>query len=580
MPRPKRARRDRQPAPKDAEVATEAAAVSTTPTKQTTSPQSGSSEKENRPAPDASMRASLRGSVQQRRALFDATRRRDSALLDLEAEDVTTSDSIQDWALGDDTTGLRGRDRLRRNEVSGLDLDLDEADLFASMYSGIDRPPSRGRSANNTSTISAGQFVRRSRAPSVVSRDGGPIRPSSRGVNTPSVSSTFNFGRFRRRAREPSILSMDRRTRRETLSDEELDDLELEGEFAPDAESTPLERRRSRAAAPESIEPAPRTSGVRSRKRKSIEMEGEEEVRLEKSPRVEQAEEDGENNEDGPDDVEEDAASVSDGPGLEDDAASVSDDSSLSSLSSPRSPGSPIPDRGRPTTPVNLDEIMAPPASSGSEAAEWPSIRKLARRRRRMSPSTPLRAGLTDYASDVSSPPSLTHSPNFPQPKKGAKPRGRQAKRQPSPSPLTAHLASLLPQRRAKQIRGEADDVDSGDDIDVSRLADDEDELAFTHTRSRTRNASRTGSRARQPQSANKKQAPASGRRVTQTYGGRDSADDSFGPLPDDSFEGAGLVIEDPRDELRKAASKFREVDRWELEFEEVTREASPRDAR
>lgn len=572
MPRPKRARRGQQPAPKAVEAATDApqspAAASTTPLKQIASPQPGSSEKENRPRPDAS-RVSARSSAQQRRSLFDATRRRDSALRDVQLEDVTTSDSLEGWGLEDDTTDLRGRDRLRRNEMSGLDLD---DDVFASMYSGIDRPPSRGRSAN-TSTISAGQFMRRSRAPSVVSRDGGPIRPSSRGVNTPSVSSTFNFGRFRRRAREPSILSTDRKPRRETPSDES--DLELEEDFAPDAVSTPLERRRSRrSAALETAEPSNRISSVRTRKRKSSDMEGgeeegegeqeEEENRLEKSPRIDQ--------------TDDEEANVDDPPEhIEIDAASISDSSSLSSLPSPRSPGSPIPDRGRPRTPVNMDEIMAPPASSGSSDAEWPSIRKLAKRRRRMSPSTPLRAGICDDASDISSPPSLTHSPNFPERKQGTKTRGRQAKRQPSPSPLTSHLASMLPQRRTK--RGETSDVESGDDMDVSSLAEDEDELAFTRTRSRTRGASRT----RQPQSARRsKSTPGSSRRVTRTYGDRESADDSFAPLPDDSFVSAsgGLEIDDPKEELKKAASKFKEVDKWVLEFEEDTREDSPKDAR
>lgn len=586
MPRPRRARRGRQPASKDAEIATDApaspTAAASTPTKQTTSPEPGSSEKENRPAPDSLSRGSLGGSAPQRRALTDATRRRDSALRKLEAEDVTTSDSLEAWALGEeDTTGLlRGRDRLRRNEVSGLDID---EDVFSSMYSGIERAPSRGRSAN-TSTISAGQFMRRPRAPSIVSRDGGPIRPSSRGVNTPNISSTFNFGRFRRRAREPSILGTDRRPRRETPSDES--EIELEDDFAPDAVSTPLERRRTGPVAPVSSEPARRTSGARTRKRKSGEMEGEEDdqpgkmsrVELDsgddendeevehhgETSRVEQGLEGEENNENGPADAE-------------DDIVGMSDDSSLSSLSSPRSPLSPVPDRGRPTTPVNMNDIMAPPASSGSEDAEWPSIRKLAKRRRRMSPSTPLRAGGYDnYASDVSSPPSLTHSPNCGA-KKSAKPRGRQTKRQPSPSPLTSHLASLLPQRRSKHVRGASVDVESGEEPDVSSLGEDDDELAYTHTRSRTRGASRGG----QPRSAAKeKQTPGSDRRVTRTYGERNSADDSFAPLPDDSFANTEVEIEDPKEELKKAASKFKEVDKWELEFEEVTREHSPGDAR
>lgn len=590
MPRPIRARRGRQPAPKDVETATDApagpTAAASTPNKQTTSPEAGSSEKENRPTRDSLSRGSLGGSAPQRRALADATRRRDSALRELEAEDVTTtSDSLEAWALGEeDTTGLlRGRDRLRRNEVSGLDID---EDVFSSMYSGIERAPSRGRSAN-TSTISAGQFMRRPRAPSIVSRDGGPIRPSSRGVNTPNISSTFNFGRFRRRAREPSILGTDRRPRAETPSDES--EIELEEDFAPDAVSTPLERRRAGHVAPESAEPARRTSSARTRKRKSGEMEGEEDDQPEKMSRVEQDSGDDEN--DGNDEndenrpreashVEQDVEGENNenAPAVaEDDIVGMSDDSSLSSLSSPRSPQSPIPDYDRPTTPVNLNDIMAPPASSGSEDAEWPSIRKLAKRRRRMSPSTPLRAGgYDDHASDVSSPPSLTYSPNH-GPKKSAKPRGRQTKRDPSPSPLTSHLASLLPQRRSKHVRGGSVGVESGEEPDISSLGEDDDELAYTHTRSRAR----TGSRGGQPRSAAKdKRTPGSDRRVTRTYGERNSADESFAPLPDDSFADAGVEIEDPKEELKKAASKFKEVDKWELEFEEVTREPSPGDAR
>ncbi|SPO02801.1 uncharacterized protein DNG_05476 [Cephalotrichum gorgonifer] len=586
MPRPKRARRGRQPARANAEIATDAppapAAASATPMKQMAPAQAAqpdSSEKENRPAPDSFLsRLGSASGPQQRRALTSATRRRDSALRNLEAEDVTTSDSLLEaWAVGDDTTELRGRDRVRRNNASGLDVD---EELFTSMYSGIERPPSRGRSAN-TSTISAGQFMRRPRAPSVASRDGGHIRPSSRGVNTPSVSSTFNFGQFRRRAREPSILSTNRRPRRETLSDES--DIELEDDFRPDAVSTPLERRQTRIAAPASSEAGVRTSGVGTRKRKSSEMEAETSGSPAGNP---SRAEPGSREEEGNQDVDDN----------EDDVANISDDSSLSSLASPRSPLSPEADRGRPTTPINLDEIMAPPASSGSEAAEWPSIRNLAKRRRRMSPSTPLHARLADDSSDLSSPPSLTHSPNHSptraQTRKGGKPRAHNAKRQASPSPQTAQLTSLLPARRNRHAREDSDGPDSGDEVDVSSLGADDDELAHMPSRSR-RGASRSrpqrgasarpGSRAGHPQSAAKSsRTPGSNRRVTRTYGGRNAGDDSFGPLPDDSFTASGAAeIEDPKEELKKAATKFKEVDRWELAFEEVTaRSSSPLDAR
>jgi hypothetical protein len=61
--------------------------------------------------------------------------------------------------------------------------------------------------------------------------------------------------------------------------------------------------------------------------------------------------------------------------------------------------------------------------------------------------------------------------------------------------------------------------------------------------------------------------------------------DDSLGPLPDDE------INESPEDsqelekrvgrELKAAARKFQEVDKWELEFEEITASSSsPKDAR
>jgi hypothetical protein len=57
-----------------------------------------------------------------------------------------------------------------------------------------------------------------------------------------------------------------------------------------------------------------------------------------------------------------------------------------------------------------------------------------------------------------------------------------------------------------------------------------------------------------------------------------------LGPLPDDgneSPENSQELEERVGRELKRAARKFEEVDKWELEFEEVTASSfSPKDAR
>jgi hypothetical protein len=61
--------------------------------------------------------------------------------------------------------------------------------------------------------------------------------------------------------------------------------------------------------------------------------------------------------------------------------------------------------------------------------------------------------------------------------------------------------------------------------------------------------------------------------------------DDSLGPLPDkegnESSENSQELEERVGRELKRAARKFEEVDKWELEFEEVTASSSsPKDGR
>ncbi|TDZ60706.1 hypothetical protein CTRI78_v004796 [Colletotrichum trifolii] len=560
---------------------------------------------------EASKRLSRNSSLRQRQALEKAGRARDDALDRLAAEvDATSSKgkTSDDKQASESANGTGRKTQAtpvkQRRDTSGLDLDDElfeglDSTLAASDDDEAAAPPSAPRS--DTSTFSVSHFRRRGRAPSIsINKDDAPIRPSSRGVTTPGISSAFNIGLFRRRRREPSILGTAQKERAprpvEPSSEPASEDEDVE-DFNPEAESTPLNNRRRTqpaAADPDSEnEPtdsqqilAPDSqpdaaSSVKSRKRKSTETH-ENQNHPSKASRVD--------------------SDAEDAPGLDGDDS----DSSLSDLPSPtiQTPTreSNLP---RPVTP-NQDDIMAPPESSGSEDGDeaWPDIRTLAKqRRRRQSPTTPNRDG---NISNASSPPSLTHSPNFPVTRNKTKAKKQRKK------VTTADLTGLLPQKIYKKTRGGSDSEESDEDVDTSSLGEDDDELSYigAHARSRRAlnrgSANRPASRGKATGSATKAKATPTprGGRVSRTYGRRLSdkendaevdveAEDEDGPDAgaegEDSFAPAddtlvGEESSDPvrnADELKQAVRKFKEVDRWELEFEEVTEGSSPnRDAR
>ncbi|OLN93984.1 hypothetical protein CCHL11_03419 [Colletotrichum chlorophyti] len=558
--------------------------------------------------------------LRQRQVLYDAGRARDQAMSRLTDEiDATSSKgkASEERQKSDSSVEQSRKTRAtpvqQRTDTTGLDLDDEIFDGLDTTIGDDDVPPSAARS--DTSNFSVSHFRRRGRAPSIsINKDDAPIRPSSRGVGgTPGISSTFNIGHFKRRQREPSILGTAQKERAQRpieLSSESESGDEDQEDFEPEAESTPLNRRRTQpvpASEPESesqqvLAPDSQpqkagepTSSVNSRKRKSIESH-EDDSRPGKATRIEHE----------PEPEPEPEAEPEAAPGLEDDDS----DSELSDLPSPvLTPTRPsaIP---RPVTP-NRDEIMAPPESSDSEDQNeaWPDIRTLARqRRRRVSPITPNRDG---NISDASSPPSLTHSPNFP----ATRNKSRQKKQAKSPKVTTADLTGLLPRRRQKKARdpygmGDSDEEEE-EEVDASTLAQDDDELSHINARTRSRRtkaaplnrstANRPPSRgARGTATTAKAKETAANNRASRTYSrrlsdkeneaegeaeaeaGAGAEGDSFAPVQDDAFESQEST--DPirsADELKQAARKFKEVDRWELEFEEVTEGSSPQpDAR
>ncbi|KAF3072074.1 hypothetical protein CFAM422_005966 [Trichoderma lentiforme] len=527
-------------------------------------------------------------------AIKSANSSRDEALEKLANEDATmTSErsamrasSRSSIEFGRHTATTPGHNR----RTSGLDLgDSDFGNLDDSFAEG-DIPGTA--LSGDISTLSYSALRSQSRRSSFIGRNDPPIRPSSRSGTTPRVGSSFNLGLFKRRAREPSILGANRKPLHDSSTVVQDSEEGSEEEFEPEAESTPLNNRRRTRGKDEIEEPESPEAAESSnpRKRKSLELQ-QSSSRPEKVSRREP----------GPSRQPDDRilSELPDAPSSpQQDPMDDTSESEISELSSPRGPPARLPQR--PVTPVNLEEIAAPPASSGSEGPDmWPDIRSLAKKRRRPSVTTPSRLS---NLSDMSSPPSLTHSPNYDTAKTG-KTRGRPPSRQQaSPKMTTADLTSLLPKRRYKKSRDPLG-LESDEELDTSGLGHEDDELSHLDTQT-----ARRRKRGRPPRSASRGGKPGGSSRRTLRSRSRHSSDkenaqddgrgsDSnesededegegvsrFIPLADNTFdEGTtgGPANAVPTEELKQASSKFKEVDKWELEFEEVAEASSPQDGR
>ncbi|KAI1772375.1 hypothetical protein F4818DRAFT_170545 [Hypoxylon cercidicola] len=534
-------------------------------------------------------------SKQQTNVLATARQRRDSAMERLENMTSTSSNQVSEPIEQSDDSVELGRkiagtpQPKRIADVSGLDLD---DDMFDDLNTTLDTagPASAQRSAD-TSSISASLFKRRPRAASFLSREDGYIRPSSRaGPTTPGYSSTFNIGVFKKRAREPSILGTAQKPRPQKGEPEPEPDSESDDEnnevaegddgFAPEAESTPLRRSKRRSEEIEVDRTPPASTSANPRKRKSSEGH---ERRSRSSPF--------EDNE-----LVEEAI-----------VPQTQTESDLSSL--PSTPPA-RPQSSRPVTPIMDEELVAPPLSSSPSAENeeiWPPLQSLARGRLRQPCSALRRTPVpNDNVSDMSSPPSLTYSPNYREPSPPVKKsKRRAASKQETKKVTTADLAGLLPRRRRRNAGvGE----DSDEEVDISGLGDD-DELSHLDVRARrhpARPVSRAGNSKNQnatrgrPTSRGKgKQQQASSsakRRATITYGRTsdkenqgeeevdeaDEGDDSLDRDNDDgqAEESSQDMLARMGEELKNAARKFQEVDQWQLDYEEMTQSSSPRDAR
>ena len=510
----------------------------------------------------------------------------DRAASEIQGED---SDGL-DLDLGSSSPPEVGRREMRTPAVESSSLAIGNFKRRMRQPSILGGAASRARSSSvesnlaqdngltsvgkrNTSMMSIGNFKRRPRQPSILGQSAAPMRSSSMGLEmdrgTPAqVGSALKIGNFKRRAREPSILGTAQKSQPRPL---EYDD-DDEDDFNPEDESTPLKLSKTRNMNTSSAS----SSNPRKRKLSSVQVPRSSPSLP--SPRRSEPEE----------------TIPATGP-LSDEEADGSD------LGSPESDHGLIPSiEGRSITPEILSETMAPPHSSSSAASSpepaLPLHRAPSRGRRPLRGRTP--PPMTQD-SPISSPPSLTHSPNRPV-MAATKPKPKPKRQPPPPSTFsTAQLQSLLPRRRRRQVRDPFDIPSSDDEVDISGLASDDDELSHLTLRARSRRSAvsrRTPAPLKGPRnakSAAKGKQPATKR----TYGAQARAtsdkenvgevdpDDSLGPLPDDvgnaSSENSQELEKRVGKELKAAARKFQEVDKWELDFEEVTASSSsPKDAR
>lgn len=531
-------------------------------------------------------RANQNSSVIDRAALQSSKSRRDAALGRLEDLTSTTneprdsSDMIVSPVVeaGRNAAPMEGSSLLgpRHRDLSGLEIN--DSEIFGHLDSSFDITGENGKDdessaatgqqsgtrSADTSTFNVSVFKRqprRRRQSSIVSRDDAPIRPSSRGPTTPGLSSTFSVGNFKRRARQPSILlssaqkasiSVQRSRAASEASENAVGSEGEEDSFLPEAEGTPVRPSRGRASAAKDVVESV-DGATRSRKRKSTESHEAEAAKRQ---------------------------------AVESDEEPLHQSIEMDDRSSPPTVLSHTPQ-------LDDDSVLAPPASSSSSEAgspvAWPTLDALGKKHRgRTAPRGTRTPALDDDMSDVSEPPSLTHSPNLKATNAVPKGKSKTAARKESPKLSTADLAALLPRRRRKARRDAegSENEETGSDRDVYDVANQP-----RASRKRTaRPMTGPSSKANETNQVKSTAAP-SKRSTRRTYGSRsfnkentidgDAIEvdgDASTPLDDTVFDPdrTESATQELGDELRAASKKFKEVDKWELDYEEVVESSSP----
>ena len=374
----------------------------------------------------------------------------------------------------------------------------------------------------------------------------------SRISETPIPQPSMLGAAFKKRARQPSLLQM-----LQTQNDPSLDtDDDALDDFRPDDESTPMIKSMLQPNAQHTSSSSGQTSGSRKRKLASpvIQVAASQAFDLPSSP---------------PSLPPEEQEDVYDSPVKESERPEPT-------LPQPRSTQTP-------QRQIDSD-TLAPPQSSSPEK---PKARKS---RKKSTKAAPLRPQQTTRRKKQTSP--------APSPLSSVSTNTSPTKPIPLKALTTATLQNLLPRRRRAarpKPRGEYDVPSSSDlELDGTALGEDEDELSF-HAATKMRRKkpiNHSGSNTVVPKRGGRgkeKPAAAAGKRVSRTYTKKTAVlsehenenDDDEGEGNAEGIVGRGTrvapVILDGKmkDEMKRLADKFREVDEYTLEFEDMTGNSS-----
>ena len=371
-------------------------------------------------------------------------------------------------------------------------------------------------------------------------------------------TSLLGLGQFKKRARQPSLLQM---VHSQPQPQDDVDEDDLYN-FLPDDESTPFSRKLSNNLfAPSSSSSRP-TSGSRKRKQAQPEVQV-----FASQPET--------------------AHSL---PSRSPDRLLSPDTEDLYGVSDRENepqPTLPPPRSDVTPAPQVFSDTLAPPASSS------PIQPKPRAKRSTAAKAVPKSKGRAKQAK-----PKPT-SPAIPPP---SSPSSTQTSRVRLPSvkpvkPLsTATLQNLLPRRRTRQKKKTEYDILSSSDVEMQHtvLDGDDDELSFHTGKIRRKKTGLKGSKAgaRSKNDASK--------RMSKTYSRKPAADDSDDNEDDnaenqDPADGNGRdagealtagkgqeagLDEQAQHEMKRLADKFREVDEYDMEFEDMTGSSQMKDAR
>ncbi|KAI4134649.1 MAG: hypothetical protein LQ347_001347 [Umbilicaria vellea] len=434
----------------------------------------------------------------------------------------------------------------------------------------------------------------------------GDVRSPTRGKDTPAMTSALKLpsglrpqelgtpamepsvlaiAKFKRRPRQPSILQLVQQ--HDTRAEERDDDDDLD-DFLPDDESTPFLVSKTKPQ----IHDTPISSSSSSQQLPTINLSRKRKLTppVIQVPRSQSV-------------VDRPTTPTVQGLGISDTHSTPGDEPEL-----PTRHVLPAP------SPQFLrSDTLAPPQSS-SPSRVSPHHKRSTRNRPATKPLPRSRASRRNaVAQPVAIPTSDAEQPHLeasqiPSPAQSSRKRNVLAPKTLS----TATLQNMLPRRRHRaKHAGTFDIPSSGDEVfDTTGLGEDEDELSHVGIATKrvavTKTPAKTAASKKRVASATegKKKDPATSKGATRTYARKvsdkeneprtnfegEEEGDSLGPVAQDDETGngeaqarrAGSVRTGPRvKELQILAQKFREVDKWALEFEEITASSSsPRDAR